>query len=187
MTKPATSETCLLVGGFFMFNHSMEKIMANVELKKLNSRIQKLGKKTAAWREEVQACLIGCVYQAIEGDSNIDPCIQIIKQLQGADVKAVMHWLEKHAPVIVRRGSFVFNKSFVGEYDPIYLLANPWWDIAVKPAQVSSSIDFREQLDAFIKRMEREVEKGEKNIEHKEVLAEVKALAGKLSQAAIEV
>jgi hypothetical protein len=159
--------------------------MANADLKKLNARIRALGTKTSKWREEVQACLIGCVYQAIEGDSNIDPCIQIVKQLQGADVRAVMHWLEKHAPVRIKQGSFVFNKSFEGEYDPIYLLSQPWWDMAVKPKDVTTSLDCLDAIRSLVARLEREVTKGEKTVTHVEAIVELKALCGKVEQAAI--
>lgn len=161
-----------------------------MDAKTLNKKIVDLGKKTEGWRKDVQLALVGCAYQAIEGDSNIDPCTRIVGVLKGSDVAAVIHWLENHVPVIWMRseGKFRMNKAQVGKmaYDAVTLMSEPWYEKAIKPQNVSSSVDFMEQLQGFIKRMEREVTKGGKTIAHAEVLYELKAVSGKLAQAAIE-
>ena len=149
-----------------------------MELTTLNRRIKSLTNKTAKWRDEVQFCLVGCMYQAIT-HSNVDPCTKIIGALKGADAKAVIHWIEAHGPAIWQKGteSFRFNKSFVGEYDAAALLGAAWWELATKPKNISSSIDVLQSVRDLISRVEREIALGKKTVEHQEVLEGLKALA----------
>lgn len=151
--------------------------MSDYTAKTLTRRINQLGKKTEAWRNEVQECLIGCCFQALEKDNNIDPCIQIVKQLRGSDLKAIMHWLERNAPVRIKGGSFVFNKSFEGYFDEEKLRADKWYESAIKPEQVPTSLDCMDAVRSLIKRLEREITKAERPIENAEIVAKLRLFA----------
>lgn len=170
-----------------MFGHGVYLWSAHMEstneVKTLMRRITALGSKTAKWREEVQTCLVGCIHTAIVLDSNIDPCIKIVSVLKGADVRAIIHYLEQYAPVIWSKSeeTFKFNKSFKGEFDALFLAGHPWFDQAVTPKQVSSSIDCLEAVRDLVKRLEREVKSGKKIVTHVDAIDELKAVAGRMA------
>ena len=156
--------------------------MEGISIKALNAKISALAKRTAAWRNEVQLCLVGCAQHAFD-HSNVDPCTKIVHALTGADAKALIFWIEEHMPAVWVKAdnAFRFNKSFKGEYDAITLMAEAWWERATQPKDISSSLDVLEALRTFIKRMEKEAAKeidGKKmNVDHAELLDAVKALA----------
>lgn len=157
--------------------------MNGITLKKLNAQIAAIGRKTAKWRDDVQLCLVGCAQHAFDSN-NVDPCTRLVQAVRGADAKAIIHWIEAHMPAVWVKADekFRFNKSFVGEYDAITLMAEPWWELATQPKNVASSLDMLDALDTFIKRMVREVEAGKKEVLHGEVLTELKALSGKMAR-----
>lgn len=154
--------------------------MEGLTIKKLNAQIKSIKSKTAKWRDDVQLCLVGCAQFAFD-DRNVDPCTNLVNAVQGADVTAVIHWIEAHMPAVWMKseGKFRFNKSFNGEYDALVLMAAPWWELAKKPQQVSSTFDALEAVRNLISRIEREIASGKKTVEHAEVLNELKAVAGK--------
>lgn len=156
-----------------------------MELKELNTRIKAIATKTAKWRDDVQLALVGCAYQAFEY-GNVDPATRLVKVLSGADAKALVMWIETHMPAIWVKSDVQFrtNKSFKGEYDALTLMAEPWWELATKPRDVSSTIDVLECVRDLIKRIEREVTAGKKIVEHAEVVADLKSIAGKVAQSA---
>lgn len=149
----------------------------SITLKQLNAQITSIGKKTAKWRDEVQLVLVGCAQHAFDGN-NVDPCTRLVHALTGADSRAVIHWIEAHMPAVWVKAEekFRLNKSFKGEYDAITLLAEPWWELATKPKNVSSSLDMLDALRSFIKRMEKEAE-SKTEVAHVEILANLKTLA----------
>jgi hypothetical protein len=157
-----------------------------MELKKLNAKIVALGKKTSKWRDEVQETLVGCAWQAFNGD-NVDPCTKLVKVLGGADARAIIKWIESHMPArwVKSENQFRVNKSFKGEYDALVLLAAPWWELATKTHNIDSSLDCLDAVRNLIKRIESEIKSGKKTVEHVEVLAELKAVAGKVEQASM--
>lgn len=150
----------------------------SMTLKQLNSRIAGLAKRNAKFNDDVQLVLVGCAQQAFDG-SNVDPCTKLVNVLKGTDAKAIIHWIEAHMPAIwvKAEGKFRFNKSFVGEYDAITLMAEPWWELATKPAQVSSSFDVLESVRALIKKAKKEIESGKRTVEHASMIAQLEALA----------
>lgn len=159
-----------------------------LELKKLNAKISALGKRTGKWRQDVQEIIVACAEHAFKGN-NVDPLTRLVGALGGADLRAVIHWAEKHCPAVwvKAESKFRFNKSFKGEFDAATLMAAPWYELAVKPKEIASSIDVLESLRGFIKRMEKEAElevDGKKRtVEHAELLAKVKALANDVEYA----
>jgi len=64
-------------------------------------------------------------------------------------------------------------------------MGEAWWLLATKPKNVSSSIDCLEAVRDLIKRLEREVAAGTKEVTHKEAINELKAVCGKIEQASI--
>lgn len=147
-------------------------------IKKLNAQIALVGKKTAKWRDDVQLCLVGCAQFAFDSN-NVDPCTKLVKATAGADAKAIIHWMEQHMPCVwvKAENQFRFDKSFQGEYDAVVLMAEPWWVLATKPSEVSSSLDCLDAVRALVKRLTREVEAGKKTVGHTELIAKLAALA----------
>jgi hypothetical protein len=152
--------------------------------KELNRKIDSLGKKTAKWRDDVQIVLVQCVYHAITY-KNVDPCTRLVGVMTGADMKAIIHWLENHAPVVWIKSEekFRFNKSFVGEYDATSLLGDAWWIRAIKPRDVSSTLDCLDAIRSLIKRLEKEIEAGKREVVHPEAIEELKAVCGRIERA----
>ncbi|OHD24075.1 MAG: hypothetical protein A2Y38_14650 [Spirochaetes bacterium GWB1_59_5] len=152
------------------------------DVKKLNAQIDNLGKRTAKWRDDVQLVLIQCAQHAFDG-SNVDPCTRLVKVLHGSDMTALIRWIEAHMPAywVKAENKFKFNKSFQGEYDAITLMASPWWELAKKAKEVSSSLDMLDSLRHFIKRMEkeasREIDGKPVTVEHAELLTKLSAIA----------
>ena len=60
-------------------------------------------------------------------------------------------------------------------------MANPWWNLAKKAKEVSSTLDVLDSLRSFLKRMEKEAAKeidGKKiTVEHAELLTQLAAIA----------
>ena len=158
-----------------------------ITIKQLNSKINALGKRTAKWRDDVQIVLTQCAQLAFDFN-NVDPCTRLVGVLKGADSKAIIHWIEAHMPAVWMKSEekFRFNKSFEGQYDALALMADPWWELATKPKNISSSIDVLDSVRDLIKRMEREITAGKKAVEHKELVGDLKALAGRYAQAEVE-
>ena len=157
--------------------------MEGLTIKKLNAQIKSIKSKTAKWRDDVQLCLVGCAQFAFD-DRNVDPCTNLVNAVQGADVTAVIHWIEVHMPAVWMKseGKFRFNKSFDGDYDAITLMAEPWWELAKTAREVSSTFDALEAVRHLIDRIEREIKSGKKTVEHADVLKELKAVAGKAAK-----
>lgn len=154
-------------------------------VRELNKKIDALGKRTAKWRDDVQLVLCQVAQQAFDG-SNVDPATRLVKVLTGADAKAIIHWIEAHMPAVWVKAEekFRFNKSFVGEYDAITLMSEAWWELATKPKNVSSSLDCLDAVRDLIKRLEREIAAGKKQVTHTEAIEGLKALCGSLAREA---
>lgn len=163
-------------------------------IKQINGKIAHLTKSHAKFNDEVQVLLCSIAQYAY--DKNVDPATRLliinpdekdVKKRQfrfdSVDNTVLIHWIEKHMPArwVASSASFAFNKSFEGEYDAVALMASPWWKKAVKPTNVSSSLDMLESLRSFIKRMEKEASReinGEKiTVEHAEILTKLAVLA----------
>lgn len=152
-------------------------------IKQLNGKIKTIAGQKVKMRNLIQEVVVESCPHAFD-DKNVDPFTNLVNACQGAvDVKALIHWIEKHAPAIWRKdeAKFKFNKSFVGAFNREYLMEQPWWENAVKAKDVSSSLDMLDALRSFIKRMEREAAKeidGKKmEVSHAELLDGLKKLA----------
>jgi hypothetical protein len=160
-----------------------------MELRTLNAKIKSIAKKTASWRDDIQIALTGCAWHAIE-HGNVEPCTRLVKAVEGADARAVIHWVEGHMPAVwdKKANAFRQNKTAIKEgkftYDALTLMSEPWWELATKTKNISSSIDCLEAVRDLIKRLEREATKGEKTIEHIEVIDALKITAAKFGEMA---
>lgn len=154
------------------------------DISKLNRKIDALGRKNAKFNDDVQLILVQCAYQAFE-HSNVDPVTRLAKVLKGTDARAIIRWVEGHMPAIWIKAEvkFRFNKSFVGEYDALTLMAEPWWELATKVKNVSSSLDCLDAVRDLIKRLEREVAAGKKEVTHTEAIVALKAVCGGIERA----
>lgn len=121
---------------------------------------------------------------------NVQPFTLIVEGLRGADRQTIIRWIETYAPALWREGKdgkkrFQFNNSFSAVFDFDTLWAAKWYDLAPPTKKLSSTIDFREQIDNLVKRLTRELESGTKEVKHPECLHELKALQGRLSAAKV--
>lgn len=149
----------------------------------LNKKISRLEKHTAKWRDMVQEVAVGCAFQAFT-HKNVDSATKLIHSLKGADINAVKTWLERYSPCRWNKelSGFKFNKSFSGEFDHAFLSANLWYELAKKPAQLSSVYDVLEVVRDLVKRAEKEIQLGKKTVQHADMIEDLKALAGKVAQ-----
>lgn len=157
----------------------MEKAKNTIQI--INKRIDAVGKKTAAWREEIQEILVDAAEHAFL-HSNVDPFTRLINVLKGADIKAVSKWIETHAPA---RWDGKENKyktrKIEAEYDREFLLGEKWYDRAQTPREIVSEFDVLKLVQDMLKKADREVNatKNIKTILHKELMFEVQAAVGK--------
>lgn len=151
----------------------------------LNKRIDAIGKKTAAWREEIQSILVDASEHAFL-HGNVDPFTRLIQVIKGADLKAVSKWIETHAPA---RWDGKENKyktrKIEAEYDREFLMGEKWYDRAQTPREIVSEFDVLKLVQDMLKKAEREVNatKNIKTIHHKDLITEVQAAVGKYVKA----
>ena len=172
----------------------------SLTIKQINGKIASLTKSHVKFNDEVQ--LILCSVAQFAHEKNVDPATRLlilnpdendakkrVFRFDSVDNKILIHWIEKHMPArwVASSASFAFNKSFVGEYDAVALMASPWYQKAVKPRQVSSSLDMLDTLRSFIKRQEKEASRvidGKPiTVEHAEIMDMLKAIANKVEYA----
>lgn len=154
-----------------------------VSIKQYNARVGQLTKNNNKFKNEVQELLCVAAQYAFSDDHNVSPLTNLLMKdgdfrFDGIDHKVLIHWIEAHMPARWdnKELKFRFNKSFVGEYDALTLLADPWWKKQAKPQAVISSIDTLEEVRALIRRLEKQAEKGV-SLEHAELLEKIKVLA----------
>lgn len=138
--------------------------------------------------EAIQKALVAACSVAFNTEyhkKNVAPFTSIVEGLRGTDRQTIVTWIKTHAPAswVEKDGKkrFQFNESFKGEFDSTALFADKWYDAVPSTKTLVDTIDFKEQLANFIKRMEREVKAGTKTISHLEVLKAVKETSAKLS------
>ena len=158
-----------------------------MDLKVLNRKIATLGKHAGKLRDEVQLVAIGCLFHAFT-HQNVDPATRLLGVLKGTDLICLTRWLEDHGPCIwvKSEAKFRHNASFKGEYDALALMASPWYEKAIRPDQVPEALDCMQAVRDLIKRIEREIAAGKREVQHKEVVDELKSTMGKLAMAAIK-
>ena len=172
----------------------------SLTIKQINGKIASLTKSHAKFNDEVQVLL--CSIAQYADEKNVDPATRLlipnpdekdankrVFRFDSVDNKILIHWIEKHMPArwVASSASFAFNKSFDGEYDAAALMSEPWYQKAVKPRQVSSSLDMLESLRSFIKRQEKEaarvIDGNPLSGEHAEIMDMLKAIANKVEYA----
>jgi hypothetical protein len=160
--------------------------LAEESTKTLNAKIDLLGKKHAAWRDDVQIVLALCARNAF-AHNNVDGFTRLVGVLGGADMKAIITWVEKYSPAIWQKKDvkFRFNKSFEGDFDIEYLMQQKWWEHATKPQNISSVFDVLEIVQAMLKRAEKEVNATTniKQVIHKDLLDDVRVAVTKYEEA----
>ena len=151
------------------------------ELAQLNRDIKSLAKRTARWRDAVQMCLVGASCCAFE-DHNVTPATAIVAAVEGADRTTLIHWVEAHMPARwnAAEARFKGNKSFVGEYDAMTLMAEPWWAKTPKPEQIASSFDVAARLRAVLAGAEKAAAK-DREVVGAEALDAIRAIVARLS------
>jgi hypothetical protein len=165
-----------------------------VTAEQVSAAIERVVKFNAKNNEAIQRVLVMCCAIAFDVErhkKNVAPFTTLIKGLRGTERQTMINWIEAHAPAIWRKDEasnkrFVFNNSFKGAYNYKALMEDKWYDQVKPEKELSSSIDFREQLDNLVKRLTREAQATgdkRKDITNPEVLTELKALQGRLSAA----
>jgi hypothetical protein len=158
---------------------SKDQTVEQVSMKSLNKKIDGLITKHSAWRVEVQEVLVQCSYHAHE-HNNVDGFTRVVGVLKGADMKAIIKWVQKHGRAVWHKteGRFTLNKSDKGAFDAAFLMEaeQAWWTTATEAKDVKLEFDVLEAVQAMIKRAEREVtaKANIKTIKNLELLKDVR-------------
>lgn len=128
--------------------------------------IKNIGKKREALQHDIQEALISATYYAMK-DGNAEAFNQICDAAGNAVyVKGITLWAETYAPVMIKDGHFVLNKSAAKEHDvlngedfaPIEAEIRQgvaWYDIAPKQ-KAQSMFEPSTYLATVAKKLERE-------------------------------
>lgn len=138
-------------------------IMTKVQFSKT---VKGITKNREALQDAVQEALITATYYAMK-DGNSEPFNQICDAVgQAVHIKGITLWAETYAPVMIKDGSFVLNKSAAKEHNvlneedfaPIEAEIRQgvtWYEIAPKQ-KAQSMFEPSAYLSSAAKKLERE-------------------------------
>lgn len=157
-------KTSYTLGRFFMLNH-LEKIM---DIKKLNSLISNIGKKSAALRDDIQAALIGCAEQA-QLHRNTTPFNELFKAVgTGTRLEGMLKWASLYAPVHFKDGKVMLSDKRQKEYDgtaeelaALLAQSEKWYAIA-KPEPIANPWDSKKFAESLALYLENAAKKADK-------------------------
>lgn len=149
-------------GFYFMHLNHTENIMFTI--KQLNSKIKSINGRAASLRGDIQEVLIAASYHAMK-DGQITPFNQLLDAVgNGTYIKGITLWAETFAPVRIKDGVFVYNKTAAKEYHVTNeadfadfeadMRKINWWDIAGKQ-KTQSMFD----LDDYASNVEKKLSK----------------------------
>lgn len=156
--------------------------MSVMTAKALNAAIKSIGTSREKLQEAIHEALISCAYFSMK-DGNVTPFNQLLESVgNAARIKGIAMWAELNAPVIIRQGEFVYNKTAgkalhvtceddFTEYEIEMRLMPKWHEVAGKE-KVPSIFDCPKYLEGVYKKLEKE---GQQDVA--EVLKKAIALA----------
>ena len=139
-----------------------------MELKKLNTLISSIGKKSATLRDDIQEALIGCAEQA-QLHRNTTPFNNLFKAVgTGTRLEGMLKWASLYAPVHFKDGKVVLSDKRQKEYDgtaeelaSTLATSEKWYAIA-KPEPIANPWDskkFAENLALYLENAAKKADK----------------------------
>ena len=139
-----------------------------MELKKLNSLISSIGKKSATLRDDIQEALIGCAEQA-QLHRNTTPFNNLFKAVgTGTRLEGMLKWASLYAPVHFKEGKVVLSDKRQKEYDgtaeelAATLATSEKWYAIAKPEPIANPWDskkFAENLALYLENAAKKADK----------------------------
>ena len=139
-----------------------------MELKKLNTLISSIGKKSATLRDDIQEALIGCAEQA-QLHRNTTPFNNLFKAVgTGTRLEGMMKWASLYAPVHFKDGKVVLSDKRQKEYDgtaeelAATLATSEKWYAIAKPEPIANPWDskkFAENLALYLENAAKKADK----------------------------
>ena len=139
-----------------------------MELKKLNTLISSIGKKSATLRDDIQEALIGCAEQA-QLHRNTTPFNNLFKAVgTGTRLEGMLKWASLYAPVHFKDGKVVLSDKRQKEYDgaaeelAATLATSEKWYAIAKPEPIANPWDskkFAENLALYLENAAKKADK----------------------------
>lgn len=139
-----------------------------MELKKLNTLISSIGKKSATLRDDIQEALIGCAEQA-QLHRNTTPFNNLFKAVgTGTRLEGMLKWASIYAPVHFKDGKVVLSDKRQKEYDGTVeelaatLATSEKWYAIAKPEPIANPWDsekFAETLALYLENAAKKADK----------------------------
>ena len=139
-----------------------------MELKKLNTLISSIGKKSATLRDDIQEALIGCAEQA-QLHRNTTPFNNLFKAVgTGTRLEGLLKWASLYAPVHFKEGKVVLSDKRQKEYDgtaeelAATLATSEKWYAIAKPEPIANPWDskkFAENLALYLENAAKKADK----------------------------
>ena len=139
-----------------------------MELKKLNTLISSIGKKSSTLRDDIQEALIGCAEQA-QLHRNTTPFNNRFKAVgAGTRLEGMLKWASLYAPVHFKDGKVVLSDKRQKEYDgtaeelAATLATSEKWYAIAKPEPIANPWDskkFAENLALYLENAAKKADK----------------------------
>ena len=157
--------------------------MSKLTHKTFTALLHDINKGTTERRAQIQDALEFAAYCA-QADRNADPAIRLFAVVgRETNRQNMATWLSDYAPIGFKDGVPFFHEKkwklwtgTVAEFETEIASAIRWWNIRTPASEVKDTVDVAELLRQLVKKCERNVTKGDKKVEHAELLAEVSAL-----------
>lgn len=144
-----------------------------MELKKLNTLISSIGKKSATLRDDIQEALIGCAEQA-QLHRNTTPFNNLFKAVgTGTRLEGMLKWASLYAPVHFKDGKVVLSDKRQKEYDgtaeelAATLATSEKWYAIAKPEPIANPWDskkFAENLALYLENAAKKADKEDREL-----------------------
>lgn len=143
-----------------------------MEAKKLNALITSIGKRSATMREDIQAALIGCAFNA-QMHRNTDPFNRLFAAVgAGTRLEGMLKWASLYAPVHFKDEKVILsdkrqkeaaNAGITSEECQATLDASEKWYALAKPEPIQNPWDSGKFAEGLALYLEQAAKKAEKN------------------------
>lgn len=137
--------------------------------KKFAGKIKSIAASTSKMREDVQDALIAATYLCLKNSGGTTPFQQILDAVgTAAHRQGITEWAETFAPVILREGKLVLNKTAYKELDVELAVMDfdkfiaesgmdqvKWYEIAKEKNATESVWNFGGACDSLFKKLEK--------------------------------
>lgn len=137
--------------------------------KQFAGKIKSIAASTSKMREDVQSALIAATYLCLKNSGGTTPFQQILDAVgTAAHRQGITEWAETFAPVILREGKLVLNKTAYKELDIELAVLDfdkfiaesgmdvvMWYEIAKEKNSVESVWNYGTAIDGLCKKLEK--------------------------------